>query len=265
MDSQHRPRAHIKFDTGMSRQGFLPEQVPHLLTKLKGRAEHLIGICSHFANVEDVLEQTYALQQLHSFEALVECFHTAGLQLMPHISASSSALLMQASRMALVRIGISTYGLWPSRTTQLSFVQSGGSRVELKPVLRWETEVAIVKEVRAGQFIGYGCTYKALRDMTIAVLPVGYYEGYPRLCSNRAHVLIQGQRCPVVGRICMNMMMVDISHLSSVAVETPVTLIGHDGNEHIDASQIGDWADTIHYEVLTQLNPGIPREVDSSC
>jgi alanine racemase len=130
-------------------------------------------------------------------------------------------------------------------------------------VLSWKTEVAIVKSVHAGQFIGYGCTYKALRDMTIAVLPVGYYEGYPRLASNRGHVLIRGQRCPIVGRICMNMMMVDISHIPAVTSGELVTLIGHDGAEHLDAAQIGEWADTIHYEIVTQLNPAIPRRVST--
>ncbi len=259
-----RPRAHLKIDTGMSRQGFSPEQTPVLIERLKDHKEHLVGLCSHFSNVEDVLEQTYANYQLDTFTKVLQSFTKAGFTLISHMAASSSALLMQSSLFDLIRIGISIYGLWPSRATQLSFLQSFGQLVELQPVLRWKTEVAIVKTVHAGQFIGYGCTYKALRDMTIAVLPVGYFEGYPRLCSNRAHVLIQGQRCPIVGRICMNMMMVDISHVVKVQTGDMVTLIGSDGDEHLDASQIGEWANTIHYEILTQLNPSIPRRVDPS-
>jgi alanine racemase len=259
-----KPRGHLKIDTGMSRQGFLPDQAPSLITRLLPHKEKLVGICSHFSNVEDVLEQTYANQQMDAFTSVVHQFRAAGFQLLSHIAASSSALIMQASRFDLVRVGISIYGLWPSRATQLSFLQSFGKLVDLEPVLSWKTEVAIVKSVHAGQFIGYGCTYKALRDMTIAVLPVGYYEGYPRLASNRGHVLIHGQRCPIVGRICMNMMMVDISHVSHVKTGEPVTLIGSDGAEHIEAAHIGEWADTIHYEIVTQLNPAIPRRVVSS-
>jgi alanine racemase len=258
---ESKARAHLKIDTGMSRQGFLPEQAAALIQRLEPYNEKLVGICSHFSNVEDVLEQTYANQQIDAFTSVVHQFRGAGFQLMSHIAASSSALIMQSSRFDLVRVGISIYGLWPSRATQLSFLQSFGKLVELKPVLSWKTEVAIVKGVHAGQFIGYGCTYKALRDMTIAVLPVGYYEGYPRLASNRGHVLIRGQRCPIVGRICMNMMMVDISHLPQVKTGEIVTLIGGDGAEHIEAAQIGEWADTIHYEIVTQLNPDIPRRV----
>lgn len=263
-DDLARPRAHLKIDTGMSRQGFRPDEIEPVLAKLQRQQKQLIGLCSHFSNVEDVLEQTYAKQQLDNFMRVYDRSVELGFKLMPHMAASSSALLMQASRMALVRVGISTYGLWPSRTTQLSFLQSHGSMVELKAALSWRTEVAIVKKITAGQYIGYGCTYKAFRDMVIAVLPVGYYEGYPRLASNRGHVLIQGRRCPIVGRICMNMMMVDVSHLTGSLFGAPVTLIGQDGNEAIEASHIAEWAETIHYEIVTQLNPAIPRVVKES-
>ena len=259
-----KPRAHLKVDTGMSRQGFLPEDIAALLEQLRANKERLVGLCSHFSNVEDVLDQSYALQQLAAFERVENLFRSEGFELMSHIAASSSALIMPKARFALTRIGISLYGLWPSRTNQLSFLQSQGQTIELKPVLRWLTEVAIVKKVNAGQFIGYGCTYKALRHMTIAVLPVGYFEGYPRLAGNRGHVLIQGEQCPIVGRICMNMMMVDVTHLAHVTVGEPVTLIGRDDNEVIDASTIGDWAETIHYEIVTQLNPAIPKELSGS-
>ena len=254
-----KPRAHLKIDTGMSRQGFLPEEIVDLIPRLKLAKDRLVGLCSHFSNVEDVLDQNYALQQLARFEKVEKQLADAGFELMSHIAASSSALIMPNARFALSRIGISLYGMWPSRTNQLSFLQSQNQRIELKPVMRWVTEIAIVKQVNAGQFIGYGCTYKALREMRIAVLPLGYFEGYPRLASNRGHVLIKGEQCPIVGRICMNMMMVDTTHLREVAVGDIVTLIGRDGNEAIDASTIADWAETIHYEIVTQLNPAIPK------
>lgn len=256
-----KPRAHLKVDTGMSRQGFLPEEIPSMIPDLKKNKDRLVGLCSHFSNVEDVLDQSYALQQLAKFDKVALEMTNEGFDLMPHIAASSSALIMPRARFAITRIGISLYGMWPSRTNQLSFMQSQSEKIELKPVMRWMTEVAIVKKVNVGQFIGYGCTYKALRDMRIAVLPVGYFEGYPRLASNRGYVLIQGEQCPIVGRICMNMMMIDVTHLAKVEVGTGVTLIGRDGSETIEASMIGDWAETIHYEIVTQLNPAIPKEL----
>lgn len=257
--AKRRARAHLKIDTGMSRQGFLPEQISVLIPRFQNVKSDLVGLCSHFSNVEDVLAQSYALQQLKTFDGVAVQMKEAGFDLMHHMAASSSTLIMPNSRFALTRIGISLYGLWPSRTNQLSFLQSQSERIELKPVMQWMTEIAIVKKVNAGQYVGYGCTYKALRDMRIAVLPVGYYEGYPRLASNRGHVLIHGEQCPIVGRVCMNMMMVDTTHLKDVTVGTPVTLIGKDGNETVEASMIGDWAETIHYEIVTQLNPAVPK------
>jgi alanine racemase len=255
-----RPRGHIKIDSGMSRQGFLPEQLTDVVKHLQPAKQDLWGICSHFANVEDVLAHDYAQTQLQRFQRACDQFQAAGFKLVPHMASSASTLLMHDSCFQLTRIGISLYGFWPSGKTRLSYLQTHSSLADIRPVLRWLTEVALIKNVPEGAFIGYGCTYRALRDMTIAVLPVGYYEGYPRLASGRgAYVLIQGKRCPIVGRICMNMMMVDMSHLPQVHSGEQVTLIGEDQGETIGASELADWCETIHYELVTCLNPRIPR------
>ncbi|MFW7382039.1 MAG: alanine racemase [Oligoflexus sp.] len=255
------PIGHIKIDTGMSRQGFIPEDLPQLLKLLRPEdQQQLYGICSHFANVEDVLEHENALKQLERFQQAKDKFAAAGFKLAPHIASSASTLLMEPSLFAMTRIGISLYGVWPSGKTRLSYLQNHQTIADLRPVLSWRTEVALTKTVKEGDFIGYGCTYRAVQDMKIAVLPVGYYEGYPRVASGRgSYVLIKGKRCPLVGRICMNMMMVDISHLQHVAAGDPVTLIGADGQESISAEDLAAWSDTIHYELFTRLNPRIPR------
>ena len=257
-----KPRAHLKVDTGMSRQGFHISQLTNVLDSLEPFKSEVIGLASHFANVEDVIDLTYAKLQEDRFKKASELCIKKGFQLQTHIASSASTLLMDESHHNLTRVGISLYGLWPSPATRLSFLQSKNKLEDLSPVLSWKTEVALKKQVKEGDFIGYGCTYRALKDMDIAVLPVGYYEGYPRLASDRgSFVLIKGKRCPVVGRICMNMMMIDVSHVPEVETNDVVTLIGTDGEETIDAGTLGDWAETIHYEILTCLNPKIPRRI----
>jgi alanine racemase len=135
--------------------------------------------------------------------------------------------------------------------------------VELKPVLSWRAKITSLNDVAQGQYVGYGCTFKARHAMRVAVVPVGYFEGYPRIASgSQAYVLIHGERCPIVGRICMNMMMVDVTDIAAkVAVGAVVTLIGADGQEYISASDVATWSETIHYELVTRLNPAIERRV----
>ncbi len=251
---------HVKFDTGMSRQGFAPEEAAEVARKLLPRRDRVVGICTHFANVEDVTDTVYADGQLKGFQKAVKAFREAGLSPLVHAASSASCLIMDESRFDLERIGISLYGVWPSPVTRVSYMQLHKKLVELKPALSWRTEVTSVKAVAAGQFIGYGCTFRAPREMRIAVLPVGYYEGFPRIAGEKpSYVLIHGERCALVGRICMNMMMVDTSHLAQVSMGDAVTLIGNDGRETISAHDLAGWAQTIHYELLARLHPEIPR------
>ena len=251
---------HVKFDTGMSRQGFNPADAVKIAERLRPYQDKVAGLCTHFANVEDVTEHSYADHQLKLFAKARQAFAQAGLKPLCHAASSASTLLMDESRFDLVRLGVSLYGVWPSPITRVSFLQLEGRVIELKPVLSWRTEVTTVKAAQAGQFIGYGCTFRAFRDMRIAVLPVGYYEGYSRTSGEGAsYVLIRGERCPIVGRICMNMMMVDITHAAAVQVGDRVTLIGDDGDETISAQDLATWSKTIHYEILARLPPEIPR------
>ena len=257
-----RPTAHIKIDTGMSRQGFLAEQCDKVIEQLKDFKSQVYGISSHFANVEDVLAHDYANHQLSTFQRVLETFTSGGFKLHPHMASSASTLLIDESLFDYTRVGISLYGFWPSSKTKLSYLQTKQKVGELSPVLSWRTEVSSIKSVKKGQYIGYGCTFKATHDMTIAVLPVGYYEGYPRLAGEKgSYVLYRGERCPIVGRVCMNMMMIDVSHIHHPETGQVVTLIGKDGAELVTAEDIAEWAETIHYELVTCLNPAIPRRI----
>lgn len=257
-----KPLVHLKIDTGMSRQGFYLEDLGTILPLLKKHKDLVVGLCSHFANVEDVLSQDYANLQLQRFQQASAHMQAAGFTALRHMASSSSALILPESRMNLIRIGISLYGLWPSKATRISYLQLHPQGPELRPVLSWRTEIAQLKTVKAGTFVGYGCTYRATHDLRLAVLPVGYFEGYPRLAgSANAYVLIKGQRCPILGRVCMNMLMVEVTHVPNISSADIATLIGQDGPERIDASLLGDWAQTIHYEIVTQINSALLRRV----
>ncbi len=257
-----KPRVHLKFDTGMNRQGFLSGDEKRVIDLLSPHKALVVGIATHFANVEDVLEHEYADLQLQRFTAAAQAFEKAGFKVLRHAASSASALLLPKSRSDIARIGISLYGQWPSQATRLSFLQTYDKVAPLQPVLSWRTKIATLKSVRAGEYIGYGCTFRAVAAMRVAVLPVGYYEGLPRLIGNdQSYVLIQGQRCKIVGRICMNMMMVDVTHLRHATVGDVATLIGKDGKETLAASDVAHWAQTIHYELLTRLHPDIPRRI----
>ena len=262
LDTAERPNIHIKIDTGMSRQGFQLEQISSALKLLEGEQSSVKGISTHFANVEDVTEQSFAEKQQEKFAKAVKALENIGINCPKHLAASAASLLIPESKADLDRIGISLYGLWPSQATKISCNARNPKQIKLEPVLSWQTEIALVKDINTGDFVGYGCTYQAQTAMKIAILPIGYYEGYPRLAGSRgAHVLVRGQRCPIVGRICMNMMMIDVSNIKDVKEEDVVTLIGKEGSESVTAEDLASWAETINYEIVTCLNPNIPRIV----
>jgi len=176
-----------------------------------------------------------------------------------HTACSAALLLFEKTRFELVRPGIAVYGHWPSKETYLSYRLDGGTNRILKPILSWKTRVTQIKDVPADSFVGYGCTYRTSARTKLAVLPVGYYDGYDRSLSNVAHVLIKGKRAPVRGRVCMNLIMVDITDIPGVKLEEPVTLIGKQGREKLTVEQLADWAGTISYEMLARLSPTTPR------
>ncbi len=262
LKKRNKPRIHIKIETGLSRMGFSQEELPKIISLLKPHKKNVVGILTHFANVEDVLDYSYASLQLERFAEAKKKFLKEKFKIISHAAASASALILNESRLDLSRVGISLYGFWPSKSTQLSFLQKNKKLLPLEPVLSWYTKVVRVKKVTQGDFVGYGCSYRANKDLTVAVLPVGYYEGYPRAAAFRqSYVLIHGSRVSILGRICMNMMICDVSHLKNVCEGDLVTLIGKDQDEVISAEDIASWADTINYEIVTRLNREIPRKI----
>lgn len=264
---------HIKIDTGLSRLGMSLLDFNTLLRSDATVLQGWTGLMTHFANVEDVTEQSYATEQL-------ACFLEAARQadafrkkyklprLIHHAAASAPLMVLPPSRLDLVRAGIALYGLWPSRETRLSLLSQAGALPELQPALRWEVDLVHVHTIPAGASIGYGCTQRVERDTRVAILPIGYYEGYDRALFGKAYVLILGQRAPLLGRVSMNMLIVDISLIEGANVGDVAILIGEKTNpvtgqiERVTADQLADWSGTINYEIVTRILPNLPRVVE---
>ncbi|NOJ81984.1 alanine racemase [Myxococcus xanthus] len=259
-------RVHVHLDTGLGREGFTLEGLPtesRFLSESRDVLE-VVGVLSHFANTEDVTEQGYALAQVDAFEkglAFLSEQLAPARPLQRHIAASAATLVLPRARYEALRVGISLYGLWPSPETRLSARLVLGEVPVLKPVLSWRCRSQVVKWLPAGSYVGYGCTYRCPEPTRIAVLPVGYYDGYPRLVSGKAHVLVNGRRCPVLGRVMMNHLIVDVTRATSDERPVTATLMGRDGEESVPAESLAGWAQTIHYELVTRLGAHLKRTV----
>lgn len=258
---------HVHLDTGLGREGFTAAGLAAGEADFFATAQDVLtvkGALSHFANTEDVTEQDYARTQLSNFELgvrLLQARAGVGAELERHFAASAAALVLPPSRLDVVRVGISMYGLWPSAETRLSARVVLGALPALEPVLSWKAPSQVVKWLPAGSYVGYGCTYRCAADTRVAVLPVGYWDGYPRLASGKAHVLVNGKRCPVVGRVMMNHLIVDVTHATKDEQPIVATLLGRDGEEQVSVETISGWAQTIHYETMTRLGPHLRRLV----
>lgn len=256
-------RLHIKVETGTGRQGVLAEDLESFV-RLAKSAPHvrLEGLSTHFANIEDTTNHAYAEQQLARFTAALELVESlAGRPPIVHAACTAATLLFPQTHFTMLRAGIGLYGLWPSRETYLSARERGGPLPALRPVLSWKTHLVQIKSLPEGSFVGYGCSFRTMRRTTVGVLPVGYSDGYDRALGNRAHVLVRGRRAPVIGRICMNLTMVDLTDVPGAGLEEEVVLLGSSGNERISAETMAEWAGTINYEVVARISPLLPRRI----
>jgi alanine racemase len=252
---------HLKIETGTYRQGISEEDVLSFARKAREFPELVLeGISSHFANIEDTTDHSYAQYQLDTFKKVLGMLERNKIEIsLKHMSCSASAILFPDTYFDMVRAGISMYGLWPSKETFLSCRLQKREPLLLKPVLSWKARVAQVKKVPRGAFIGYGCTYRASRVTILAVIPVGYYDGYDRRLSNSSYVLVKGKRAPLRGRVCMDFILADVTDIPGVEVEEEVVLLGKDGEESITANDLASLVGSINYEIVTRINPLISR------
>lgn len=243
---------HLKVDTGMGRLGLAPEEILPFLEGLRAYPQlEVLGLISHLA-VADQEDKSYTLRQLEQFNGLLRAARDRGWDLpLSHIANSAALWEMPEAHCALVRPGLMLYGSPPSPGRL--------PPVDLQPMMSLTTRVLQVKRLPPGESISYGRTYTTPAWCDLAVLPVGYANGYSRLLSNRGEALIRGSRAPIRGRVCMNLTMVEVTHLPEVLVGEPVTLLGPDGDDRLSGDELAGWADTISYEIYLALGNANPR------
>ncbi len=255
-------QVHLKLETGTNRQGLIENEFPDAIQSLKLKGIEIEGAYTHFADIEDTTDHSFAEGQLAKFNALLKSLQEKGVSVsLPHTACSAATILFTSTYFKMVRVGISLYGLWPSRETQVSAKSLGRNAIDLRPVMTWKTRITQIKSVKSGEFIGYGRTYRTTRQSQIAVLPIGYADGYDRRLSGAAHVLVRGIRAPVRGRICMNLTMVDVTDVPNPAPGDEVVLLGRQGNETVGAEDLARHAGTINYEIVTRIAPHAARIV----
>ena len=259
-------RVHIKADSGMGRLGLLLHattqsgdhnlaprkavQEVESISRLSGLAVE--GLFTHFATA-DSADKSYAAGQLEVFMDFIERLRRTGLEPPIKHAANSGALIdMPQSHLDMVRPGIATYGLYPSD-------EVNKNQVDLKPVMTFKSRIVQLKRVPAGFSISYGITFQTKKPTTIATVPVGYADGFNRLLSNRGHMLVHGQKVPIVGRVCMDLTMLDVGGVPDVAIEDEVVVFGQQAKAALTADEIASDLNTINYEIVSTITGRVPR------
>lgn len=255
-------KVHIKVDTGMGRLGFLCDSVTGKssngmladeIVRIAGLPFiDVEGVYSHFANA-DSADKTHARGQLARFKQLTdELVSRLDKRPLFHMANSAAIMEMPESHLDIVRPGIMMYGIYPSK-------EVNRGTIDLRPVLSFKSEIIHVKKVGPGFCVSYGSTFVTSRETVIATVPAGYADGYNRLLSSRGEMIVRGMRAPILGRVCMDLTMIDVTHIPGVSLHDEVVLIGSQGTESITAEDIADMTNTIGYEVLTSISPRVHR------
>ncbi|MBI5134051.1 MAG: alanine racemase [Candidatus Taylorbacteria bacterium] len=247
---------HLKFDTGLYRQGIQETYIEQSLRILsaKGFPAAVEGAYTHFAVMEDPLREEYSKMQARAFRNAVAKLKAKGFSPLTHASASSGILYSKDYHFDMSRAGIALYGLWPSPE-----IRKWTGHADLVPALSWKSIVTEVKLAPKGSKVGYDLTHETLRNSRLAIVPVGYWHGLPRSLSNKGQVLVCGKRANIVGRISMDMAIIDVTDIPSVREGDEVVIIGRQGKETMPAEEVAASAGTINYEIVTRINPLIPR------
>jgi alanine racemase len=259
-------KAHIKIDTGMGRLGLMVDDIAvqtvsgkqfnrvikDILTITTLPGIEVEGIFTHFANA-DSRDKDHAMIQLSRFKKLLDSLKKHSFRVKYRHAANSAAIIeMPASHLDLVRPGIAQYGLWPSDEVDKR-------RIDLRPVMSIKSRVIHVKEVGVDFTVSYGSTHVTSRPTRIATIPIGYADGYDRILSSKGHMLVRGMRAPIIGRVCMDLTMIDVGHVPDVRLEDEVVILGSQGDETISADEIAKRVGTINYEIVSSLTSRVPK------
>ncbi len=248
-------RVHIKVDTGMGRIGISPDDEGFAFVKelLKREELEVEGIFTHFARADEY-DKTSAKHQIELFKGFINRIEKELGYSIPirHCSNSAGILELPDANMDMVRAGITMYGLMPSDEVSLG-------EIKLTPAMSVHSHISFIKTVHAGQSISYGGLFTAKEDMRVATVPLGYGDGYPRMLTGKGSVLIRGKRCPILGRVCMDQFMVDVSHIPGLKEGEEVVLMGKQGEEEITAEEIGNLSGRFNYELVCLITDRLPR------
>lgn len=247
-------RIHLALDTGMTRIGFADkDESIEIIKKIAALPNlEIEGMFTHFARADE-FDKTPAVVQMNRYKAFAEKLENAGIQIpIKHCSNSAGIIRMQEANMSMVRAGITIYGIYPSNEVERDIIK-------LQPAMELKAHVSYVKTIAPGAAISYGGTFVAKETMRVATIPVGYADGYPRQLSNKGWVLIHGQKAPILGRVCMDQFMVDVTGIENVEHGTPVTLLGQDGDAFISIEEFGDMSGRFSYEFACDIGKRVPR------
>ncbi len=245
-------KIHIKIDTGMGRIGFPWDGPEAIYPVFKMEGLLVEGAFTHLA-VADIKDKSFTLEQLDKFRFCMDSLEAAGHPVpIKHAANSAAVIDVPEAHLDMVRPGIMLYGLAPSREVDLK-------SVDLRPAMTLKAKVALVKKLPAGASVSYGRTFRASSEVRVATLPLGYADGYSRILSNRAQVLIRGRRAPVIGRICMDQCMVDVSGIPETSVGDEAVLFGSDGQHRLPVDELADILGTINYELVCMVSARVPR------
>ena len=258
-------KIHIEVETGMNRTGFDKKDLKWVADILKLESEYVefSGLCTHYAGAESFANFFRVTEQIEKYNQIYQYFISQDLKpTIRHTACSAASMMFPETRMDLVRIGIMQYGLWPSPEVLIKFLNAKKRQIDpLKRVISWDSEVMSVKKINTGDFVGYGTSYMAAKKMIVAIIPIGYSHGYSRSLSNHGRVLINGERCMVVGTVNMNMISVDVTDVVNVTKGDRVTLIGTQGETSITIASFSDFSNQLNYELLTRIAKSIPRQI----
>jgi alanine racemase len=259
-------KIHIEVETGFHRTGFEWKDREDLATILLQNSEaiSLEGLCTHYAGAESVSNFVRVKKQIATYHGFKDYFLDQGLTFKKfHTACSAATLIFPETIMDLVRIGIAGYGFWPTKETYFAKLHDlpKNNKNPLRRLITWKSTVMSLKEVKMGEFVGYGNSFMALENMKMAIVPVGYGHGFSRLLSNQGQVLIQGQFCQVVGTVTMNAIAVNISKVKNVKIGDEVILIGKQRGKEITVASFSESTQQVNYELLTRLPKDIPRKI----
>lgn len=243
---------HVKVDTGLGRFGLLPDEVLPFVRALRELPGLLLeGVFTHFATADEV-DLSYTRRQFSIYLQVLDRLHDAGISVaVRHTANSAATLALPETHLDMVRCGITIYGLRPSADVKMV--------VPLRPAMSLKSRIARLRTLPAGSCISYGCTYVTSRPTVVALVPIGYGDGYRRGLSNKGQVLVHGQRVPILGRVCMDQFMIDVTEIPDAREGDEVVALGRQGRRKIDAEELGAWVGTNNYETVTAILPRVPR------